>query len=80
MVVPAVAFMESRDPKRDLPSSPVLPVHLEMIFFLRFIYLFLEREEGREKEEERNISVWLPLVYPVLGTWAATQACALTGN
>ena len=80
MVVPAVAFMESRDQKRDLPSSPVLPVHLEMIFFLRFIYLFLEREEGREKEEERNISVWLPLVYPVLGTWAATQACALTGN
>ena len=79
MVVPAVAFMESRDQKRDLPSSPVLPVHLEMIFFLRFIYLFLEREEGREKEEERNISVWLPLVYPVLGTWAATQACALTG-
>ena len=26
-----------------------------------FIYLFLERREGREKERERNINVWLPL-------------------
>ena len=25
------------------------------------IYLFLERREGREKERERSISVWLPL-------------------
>ena len=23
-----------------------------------FIYLFLEREEGREKEREKNIDVW----------------------
>ena len=23
---------------------------------------------------------WLPLVCPLLGTWPATQACALTGN
>ena len=44
-----------------------------------FIY-FLEREEGREKERERNISVWLPLTWPPLRTWPATQACALTGN
>ena len=29
---------------------------------------------------ERNINVWLPLTYPLLGTWLATQACALTGN
>ena len=50
-------------------------------FFLRFI-LFLERGEGKEKERERNINVWLPLVCPTqdLGTWTATQACALTGN
>ena len=40
--------------------------------------LFLERGEWREKE--RNINVWLPLVCPLLGTWPATQACALTGN
>ena len=44
------------------------------------MYLFLERGEGREKERERNINVWLPLTRPLLGTWPATQACALTGN
>ena len=51
-------------------------------FFLKkyFIYLFLEREEGREKERERNINVWLPLIRPLLGTWPVTQACALSGN
>ena len=44
------------------------------------MYLFLERGEGKEKERERNIKMWLPLVYPLLGTRPATQACALTGN
>ena len=43
-------------------------------------YLFLERGYGKEKERERNISVWLPVICPLLGTWPATQACALTGN
>ena len=44
-------------------------------------YLFIFREGGRrEKERERNISVWVPLVHPLLGTWPSTQACALTGN
>ena len=48
------------------------------IFLIRdFIYLF--RERGREGERERNIDVWLPLMCPQLGTWPATQACALTG-
>ena len=28
---------------------------------------------------EGNIN-WLPLAHPHLGTWPATQACALTGN
>ena len=28
-------------------------------------------------ERERNINVWLPLASPLLGTWPATQACAL---
>ena len=46
-------------------------------FFCKdFIYLVLERREGREKERERNISVWLLLMCPPLGTWPATQACA----
>ena len=30
-------------------------------FLKDFIYLFLDRREGREKERERNINVWLPL-------------------
>ena len=49
-----------------------------LIYFLKilFIYLFLERGEGKE----RNINVWLPLTHPLLGTWPATQARALTGN
>ena len=55
------------------------------IFFFKnflkdFIYLFLDRGEGREKKRERNINVWLPLEHPLLRTWPATQACALTGN
>ena len=49
-------------------------------FFKDFIYLYLEREEGREKEREKNINVWLLLTWPPLGTWPATQACALTRN
>ena len=49
-------------------------------FFKGFIYLFLDRGEGREEERERNINEWLPLARPLLGTWPATQACALTGN
>ena len=45
-----------------------------------FIYLILEREERREKEKERNVNVWLLCVHPLLGTWPATQAYALTKN
>ena len=54
------------------------------IYLLKdFIYLLLER--GEERKKERNICVemihgLLSLVYPKLGTWPATQACALTGN
>ena len=37
-------------------------------FFLEdFIYLFLERGKRKEKERERNISVWLPLGAPYWG-------------
>ena len=49
-------------------------------FFKDFIYLFLDRGEGREKEWERNINVWLPLAHPLQRTWLATQACAQTRN
>ena len=37
--------------------------------------MFREGKGGREG----NINVWLPLARP-MGTWTATQACALTGN
>nr|XP_053769042.1 ubiquitin-conjugating enzyme E2 D2 isoform X1 [Desmodus rotundus] len=37
-----------------------------------------DREKGRE-EKERNIDR-LPLAHPQLGTWWATQACALMGK
>ena len=50
------------------------------LFFKGFIYLFLEREEGREKQRERNINVCLPLAQPLPRTWPTTQTCALTGN
>ena len=41
--------------------------------FLKILFiLFLGRGEGREKEWERNISVWLSLVHPQLETWPAT--------
>ena len=53
---------------------------LNFSFFKDGIYLLLESAEGREKERERNINVWLPLACPTGGTWPATQACALTGN
>ena len=51
-----------------------------LVAFVLEKILFLERGEVREKERERNITVWLPLAYPQPGTWSATQACALTGN
>ena len=50
-----------------------------LFIFKDFIHLFLERGEGKEEERERNISEWLPLTCPLLGTWPTTQACALTG-
>ena len=46
-------------------------VLLLLLFFLKKGFV-LERRGGRE---ERNISVWLPLVCLPLGTWLATQAC-----
>ena len=50
---------------------------LMFYFFFNFIYLFLDREEGWEKERERSHKVWLPLTHPLLGTWHEPQACAL---
>ena len=61
-------------------KQPMLPSLSFFLSFLFSIYLFLEGGEGKEKEGERNVSVWLPLAHSILGTWPATHACALTGN
>ena len=66
----------------NLVSAPIARLrylHI-LLFFLRFYLFTFERGEEREKERERNISVWLPLMCSLLGTWPTTQACALTGN
>ena len=49
-----------------------------LILLLTFFFLKIFLERGEEKE--RNINVWLPLVYPLLGARPTTQECALTGN
>ena len=48
----------------------------ELTFFLRF-YLFLEKGEGKEREKHQCV---VASYMPPMGTWPATQACALTGN
>ena len=65
--------------QRSVEALSGLGILLFIYLFIRnFIYLFLESGEGRETERESHINVWLPLAYPQLGTWPATQACALT--
>ena len=69
---------------RTLLKQPLAGGLVALIFFPYFLkilfILYLDRGEGREKERERNINVWLPLARPLWGTWPTTQACALTGN
>ena len=55
-------------------------IYVLFTFLKSLFYLFLERGEGREKEGERNINVWLPLMCPPPGNWPTTQACDLTGD
>ena len=44
-------------------------VQLLQILFFKDFYLFIFRVgKGREKARERNINVWWPLMYPLLGT------------
>ena len=61
----------------------VFMVYLVTILHLNFfkrLYLFIFRQRGRKGERARNIHVWLPLARPLLGTWPAAQAYALTEN
>ena len=62
---------------RTLKMVKMAIIMLYICVLKDFMYLFLERGEGKEKERERNINVWLPLMYPLLGTWPSTLACAL---
>ena len=43
-----------------------MPMFVQFFFFFKKIL----REEGREKERERNINVWLPLERPLTGDLA----------
>ena len=45
-----------------------------------FIYSFLDRGEGREKERERSINMWLFLVRPHWGPHLQPRRVPLTGN
>ena len=62
-------------------SFMVLSLTLKSFFLIYkdFICLVSERGEGRKKEKERNINMWLLLTCPLQGTWPTIQA-ALTGN
>ena len=61
-------------------SIDVITWFCPFVYVMHLKILFIYRQEGRERERERNINVWLPPVHPLLGTWPATQACTLTGN
>ena len=56
--------------------------HLNLFYFifLKIVFIYFEGERKGGRQMERNINVWLSLVRPLLGTWLATQASALTGN
>ena len=52
-----------------------------LYFFLKILFIYNFRERGREeKERERNISVWPPLIHPLLGPGLPPLACVLIGN
>ena len=53
-------------------------INMQNVVYLKKYVIYLFSERGRNRE--RNINVWLPLEHPLLGTWPATRACALTGN
>ena len=50
---------------------------LESVLLKKFYSFIFRVGEMKEKEQERNINVWLPLARSLLGTWPATQAYAL---
>ena len=49
------------------------------LFLKDFIYLFVERGEGRERGRETMCGC-LSRTPPPVGAWPATQACVLSRN
>ena len=81
--------------KYPLDRYPILPCnckikilkrHTTLVNTVIFTYLFLkdfiyfQREREGEREGMKYQRVFASHVVPPLGTWPATQACALTGN
>ena len=61
------------------PTESFSPSPVPMSFIFKdFMYLFLEKGKGREKD--RSMNVWLPVARPSLGTWPAIQTYVLTGS
>ena len=60
-------------------GTGTLPSGSLAVFLQRLYSFILEREEGREKERERNVQQ-LPLTRAPTGTELAAWACALTRN
>ena len=57
------------------------PVCMSLFYFLKILFIFIFRERVREGEREVEIHQCVVASHmPLLGTWPATQACALTGN
>ena len=75
-----IVFLNSVEAPIHLPFYPSSHLLIHSLFypsihfcFLKILFI-LDRGQGREKERERNINLWLPLMHPLLGTWPATQA------
>ena len=54
-------------------------LYTNTILFFKILFIYFREGKGGRKRE-RNINVLLTLMRPLLGTWPATQACALSGN
>ena len=74
-------FMDGMRKRSNFISFHVIAQLLQNHFFLFFKVfkkLFIFRE-GKEKERERNINVWLPLACPPLGPGPNPGMCSRLG-
>ena len=63
-------------PRKTVPSPQGKEEAVYSKFLKGILFIIFREEKGRRKE----LNVWLLLKCPLLGTWPATQACALTGD